>query len=132
MVERTALEERHQRLENKIHTFHSKLDTMMEGIENDDLSLRPVEQEDFPTNPHLDDDQDSNGWQTIAPEHMSIFMPSSLQFADIQRLGLVTMASQELELRQGQANDALEGLRLALGHKTLLFRTKVRVLLQGE
>jgi len=60
------------------------------------------------------------------------FMPSSLQFADIQRLGLVTMASQELELRQGQANDALEGLRLALGHKTLLFRTKVRVLLQGE
>jgi len=36
------------------------------GIENDDLSLRPVEQEDFPTNPHLDDDEDSNGWQTIA------------------------------------------------------------------
>jgi len=29
----------------------------MEGIENDDLSLRPVEQEDFPTNPHLDDDE---------------------------------------------------------------------------
>jgi len=105
---------------------------MMEGIENDDLSLQPVEQEDFPTNPHLDDDEDSNGWQTIAPEHMSIFMPSSLQFADIQRLGLVTMASQELELRQGQANDALEGLRLALGHKSLLFQTKVRVLLQGE
>jgi len=27
-----------------------KLDTMMEGIENDDLSLQPVEQEYFPTN----------------------------------------------------------------------------------
>jgi len=51
----------------------------------------------------------------IAPEHMSIFMPSSLQFSDIQRLGLMTMASQELELRQGQANDALEGLRPGLG-----------------
>src|SRR5882672_4070551 len=98
---------------------HSKLDTMMEGIENDDLSLRPVEEEDFPTNPHLD--EDPNGWQTISPEHMSIFMPSCLHISDIQRLGLVTMASQELELRQGQANDALEGLRLALGHKTLLF-----------
>jgi len=47
---------------------------------------------------------------------MSIFMPSSLEHADIQRLGLVTMASQELELRQGQANDALEGLWLALRH----------------
>jgi len=32
--------------------------------------------------------------------------------------------SQELELRQGQANDALEGLRLALGHKSLLFRNQ--------
>jgi len=63
---------------------------------------------------------------------MSIFMPLCLHSSDIQRLGLVTMASQELELRQGQANDALEGLRLALGHKTLLFRTKVMVLLQGE
>jgi len=40
------------------------------------------------------------------------------------------MASQELELRQGQANDALEGLRLALGNKSLLFRTKVRFLIQ--
>ena len=130
MAEQTVLEECRQRLENKIHTFHSKLDTMMEGIENDDLSLRPVEEEDFPTNLHLD--EDPNGWQTIAPEHMSIFMPSCLHSSDIQRLGLVTMASQELELRQGQANDALEGLRLALGHKTLLFRTKVMVLLQGE
>jgi len=130
VAEQTVLEEHRQRLENKIHTFHSKLDTMMEGIENDDLSLQPVEEEDFPTNLHLD--EDPNGWQTIAPEHMSIFMPSCLHISDIQRLGLVTMASQELELRQGQANDALEGLRLALGHKTLLFRTKVMVLLQGE
>jgi len=130
VAERTALEERCQRLGNRICSFHTKLDTMMEGIENDDLSLRPVEEEDLPLNPHLD--EDPNGWQTIAPEHMSIFMPSSLQIADMQRLGLVTMASQELELRQGQANDALEGLRLALGHKSLLFRTKVRVLLQGE
>ena len=60
------------------------------------------------------------------------FMPSSLQIADMHRMGLATMASQELELRQGQANDALEGLRLALGHKGLLYKTKVRVLLQGE
>jgi len=29
---------------------------MMEGIENDELSLWPVEQEDFLTNPHLDDE----------------------------------------------------------------------------
>jgi len=67
------------------------------------VSLWLVEEEDF-TNPQPD--EDPNGWQTIAPEHMSIFMSSSLHIADIQRLGLVTMASQELELRQGQANAA--------------------------
>src|SRR5882672_5931086 len=102
---------------------------MMEGIDNDDLSLWPVEEEDLPTNPHLD--EYPNGCQTIAPEQMSILMPSFLQISDIQRLGLVTMASQELELRQGQSNDALEGLRLSLGHNTLLYQTKVMVLLQG-
>ena len=94
----------YQKLENRIHTFHSKLDTMMEGIEND-LSLWPVEEEDWPLNPHLDEDPD--GWQAIAPEHRSIFMTSSLHISDMHRLGLVTMASQGLELRQGQANDAL-------------------------
>jgi len=62
---------------------------------------------------------------------MSIFIPSCLQIADMHRLGLETMASQELELRKGQANDALEELRLALRHKSLLFQTKVRALLQG-
>ena len=76
-----------------MHIFHSQLDTVMEGMEN---NLWPVEEEDF-TNPQPD--EDPNGWQTIAPEHMSIFMPSSLHIADIQRLGLVNMASQELELR---------------------------------
>jgi len=81
VAERTVLEECHQRLENKIHTFHSKLDTMMEGIENDDLSLQPVEEEDFPTNPQLD--EDPNGWQTIAQStcqfsclHVFIFLTS--------------------------------------------------------
>ena len=32
---------------------------------------------------------------------------------------------QELELRIGQANDCLDKLQVALGHKTILFRTRV-------
>jgi len=39
-------------------------------MENDDLSLQHVEEENWPLIPHLD--EDPNGWQTIAPEHMSI------------------------------------------------------------
>jgi len=81
------------RLENRIHTFHSKLDTMMEGIENclcSQLNRRIFQQiHILMMMKILMDGRHS-------PRHLSIFMPSSLQFADIQRLGLVTMASQEL------------------------------------
>jgi len=42
----------------------TQLDTMMEGIENVNLSLWPVEEEDWPLNPHLD--EDPNGCQTIS------------------------------------------------------------------
>ena len=55
VAEQTALEECFQRLENRIHIFHWKIDTMMEGMENDDVSLWPVEEEDF-TNPQPDED----------------------------------------------------------------------------
>ena len=63
MAERTALEGHRQRLENSICNFHSKVDTMMEGLENDDLSLRPIE-EDLPIEGNAD--EAPNGWQTMA------------------------------------------------------------------
>ena len=46
-----------------------------------------------------------------------------------QVVGLVLEAliAQELELRKGQANDALEKLRLALAHTSLLWQTKVQM-----
>ena len=122
MAEQTTLEERHQRIENRIRSFHAKFDSMLEGLEHEDIVLQPPEDEDD----WLDDDEANNEPQITAPEFMPIFMPSSLQHADIQRLGLEPMAKQEMELRQGQANDALEGLRLALGQKALLYRSKVR------
>jgi len=56
--------------------------------------------------------EDPDGWQTIAPEHMSIFMPSSLQIADMHRLGLVTMASQKLELSKVKPMMHWKDLRL--------------------
>lgn len=95
---------------------------MTEGLEHEDLTLQPAEDEDH----WADNLEETNEGQMTAPELMTIFMPSSLQPADLQRLGLEPLAEQEMELRQGQANDALEGLRLALGHKALLYRSQVR------
>ena len=118
VAEQTALEEDRQSLETKIKGFHSKLETMVEGIEH---GFQPSGEDDATS-----DVADLVGRNAQMPEHMYIFMPSSLRRADIERLGLETIARQELELRQGQANDALEGLKLALGHKALLYRNKVR------
>ena len=41
-------------------------------------------------------------------------------------MGLATLASQELQLREGQANNALHELRVALANKAVIFRTDIR------
>ena len=61
------------------------------------------------------------------PGMTPICMPSSLKLDDIKRLGLEVLATQELELWKGQATDCLQSLQLALGHKAILYQTKVWV-----
>jgi hypothetical protein len=51
---------------------------------------------------------------------------SALAPGKIDRLHLQAVAALESVLRKGQINDSLEGLRLALGQKSLCFRTDVR------
>ncbi|KAI0245553.1 hypothetical protein BJV78DRAFT_1158538 [Lactifluus subvellereus] len=65
-----------------------------------------------------------NGWFT--PERDRITLPSALGPGEIEHLSLESIAMVEAELRKGQVTDALEGLRLALGEKSLCFRTEVR------
>ena len=73
-----------------------------------------------------DDDEDDDEERNIENlETRAISMPSSLKQDDLQRLGLDILAAQELELRKGQASDCLQSLRMALGHKSVLYRTKV-------
>jgi hypothetical protein len=71
-------------------------------------------------------DDDGIGEVAMHPEARTVSLPSSLAPGEIERLGLTGIAEQESQLRCGQINDALEGLRLALGEKSLLFRTQVR------
>src|ERR1700733_3592672 len=64
------------------------------------------------------------GW--FAPERESITLPSALAPGEIERQCLQLIAMVESELRKGQVMDALEGLHLALGEKSLCFRAEVR------
>lgn len=68
------------------------------------------------------DDEAAGEW----PENMTLAMPSSLGYEQCQMLGLQALRKQEIELRIGQLNDCLENLRVALGHKIILFKTGVR------
>jgi hypothetical protein len=139
---RTSLEERRKRLEMQINSFHDKMDLLLEGLDCEDVrtyNLLSDLDEEFKTDEadademdqQILEEEDNNGDgdddEVLLPEKMSLFLPSSLELTDLHRFGLMDLATQELKLRKGQANDALDKLRLALGHKALLFRTHVSI-----
>lgn len=61
---------------------------------------------------------------SIVPESVILPLPSNIVSATY-KLGLDSLISVERELRKGQANDALEGLRIGLANKSLLLLTEV-------
>ena len=74
------------------------------------------------------DEDPSNDEDEAQPlEQMQLMMPSSVYGDDAVGLVLEALIAQELELRKGQAHDALEKLRLALAHTSLLWQTKVQM-----
>ena len=60
------------------------------------------------------------------PETHPLALPSMLGIAFLRQRGLLDLATKERQLRAGQMNDALQGIRTAIGYKSLLYRTKVR------
>jgi hypothetical protein len=62
----------------------------------------------------------------LAAEGMHIWMPSSIPHQDALALGLGALHDEELQLQQGQANDCLEKLHQALGHKAIIHRQHFR------
>ena len=59
-------------------------------------------------------------------ELATLWLPSSFTRSERVQMGLEQVAMVEAELREGQANDALEELRAGLAEKSLRFRTEVK------
>jgi hypothetical protein len=72
------------------------------------------------------EDSDADNVPDDIPETKALALPSSLAPGEIEWLGLCDLAGQEAALRWGQINDALEGLQMALGKKSLLFCMEIR------
>jgi hypothetical protein len=126
-AERYNLLEQRRRLSTRIALLEKKADSFMildaatkwradKGRDSDDI-LDSSE----------DEWEDSDAEEDVlCPEDAKLPLPSSLATGEVERLGLQEITRQEAQLRRGQINDALDGLRLALGEKSLLLRTEVR------
>jgi hypothetical protein len=63
----------------------------------------------------------------MVPEKKTIYLPSSIGAHKCSSLGLQKLALTELSLREGQANDALQAIRLAIAEKSFYFRKHLRL-----
>lgn len=119
--DRTELEERRQKLQARIESLHRNAEAYFSiPVEQIKLSNPAVTGRASLSDEDTDDEED---WM---PELEQLYLPSETSQPQLTRLSLLGFRNQELELRRGQANDALEQLRVALGHKALLLRTEVR------
>ncbi|KAG0703425.1 hypothetical protein DFH29DRAFT_874531 [Suillus ampliporus] len=132
-TQKASIEEKRQRLMARIGKFHETADAVTAGM---DLGIATVHSDD-PRFCHVGNDE--NGWgelsdeeisenvdEEILAEEMGIWMPSLVPYQDALALGLGPLQAEELELRKGQANDCLEKLRMALGHKAIIYRQYFR------
>jgi len=134
--EQVQLQQRQHRLQDQIDAFLSATDTFLDGPidaeEFDDDTDEPLVEDSNPA--EFDSDGDvfgpmdagANVSARVQPETTTIPLPSSLGSAWCKRQANRLIVEQEIGLRQGQANDALHQIRIALAHKSFLFRTSIR------
>jgi hypothetical protein len=60
------------------------------------------------------------------PERNAVFLPSSIGHENCKAIGLQNLVKRELSLRQGEANDALQAIRIGIGEKSFRFRKHLR------
>jgi hypothetical protein len=96
-----------------------------DGIgEEDDDALASTPEECYQTL-QLPRNNPPNG--CMDAEHISLHLPSHMGRGWCDRNSTEDLAKAELHLREGQLNDSLHHIRIALGHKSYLFRNNVRL-----
>ena len=106
-------------LTSEIHDGSDDLELIEEGEEEGKKTDEDEEENDLDED-HGDDEE------LLFPEKIILPLPSSIGHSRCSELGLSNLAYQEIKLRQGQANECLHELRLALGLKSAIFRKMVR------
>ena len=125
VAQKNEILDRRRKLEARISNYENRISVIMKL--DDDTQWSEHIPDVGPESEEVSEDileLHPEGWFT--PERERITLPSSLAPGEIDRLSMNTLAMVEAELRKAQVTDALEGLRLVLGEKSLCFRTEVR------
>jgi len=140
---------RRSRLQDKVDAFQKQAGSMLNAAGNDsDDSWGDDCAREIYTGAEFDgvgEDDDDGGhdssaeerYQTqfprnsppdgrISAEYISLHLPSHLGRSWCDMNAADDLANAELRLREGQLNDSLHHIRIALGHKSYLFRNNVR------
>jgi len=136
VAERVQIATKWQNLDTQLDSFRAQAgqfvnDDTLDALQilNDLLPTQvPTLQPDYRTDSQ-EEDESNNPFITQPPlallhmaETRPLPLPSTFGFPEITCLGQESLAKKELSLREGQANDQLQGVRIALGKKSFLFR----------
>ncbi|KAF7347016.1 hypothetical protein MVEN_01454700 [Mycena venus] len=147
IAKRDALQKRQAKFEKSILAFIQKHPSADEDDESSSSDGNNSE-DDFGSNgdddpPALDlsdlEEENEEDWEdedgntdeadiqaTVHVEHMRLSLPSNLKKVQMPATLRATLEKQEAMMREGQINDALQKLRLALGAKAWRLRNDVR------
>jgi hypothetical protein len=129
------LTQRRERLQTRIDAFHRLAAQFWAPDDMDSHLQNPMVFEENDVELLDSDDDDDEGDNVFVtptnnqgvPEQLPLLLPSNLGLEVCQQHGYSGFVSKEKTLRMGQANDALQGLRLALSRKAVIFREGVRI-----
>ena len=127
------------RLAKQIKDFLSVANSFLPPLEEVDLRPFADEEIDTPSDESVEpevlldgdlgedfgcEDEDESESPSVLPESVVLPIPSNIISSKLSQ-SIDSMKSTERELRRGQANDALEGIRIGLANKSLLIQTEV-------
>jgi hypothetical protein len=133
--DQAQIQERRESLQTKIETFHqqalryfrSDTASIIQSSSNNALEVIGIDLEDSDEEVFfLDAESEWEEDTEIHAEKARLWLPSSFTKSEQVQMGLGQVSEVEAELREGQANDALEALRAGLAEKSLRFRTEVK------
>ena len=134
LVEKERFQERRELLQEKVRTFQQRgagfvpLDTTTAPAPGQVSTVASDSGESDEEGFFLDNESE---WEEdedveVPIEWVRLGLPSSFSLAERTKMGMGHLRGIEMELREGQANDALEALRAGLAEKSLRFRTEVK------